>query len=490
MAGSKLIHLISIAAPFRYGVEDMTRPPSGILYVGSLLKQHGFDVHVHHVKEDDSEELIEDIRKDDAVFIGFSVMTGVQVSASANLSFELKRTLPDTPIIWGGIHPSLMPAETLKFDSIDFVVIGEGENTALELAQYLSGRKTPKLNQIRGLAFKNNEGGIVTTPPRPFEKGLDKFNQDWSLIDKNRYIKVLNSERVFYFITSRGCPHSCGFCYNQAFNRKRWRAHSVEFVVGQLFEIKKETGISHVIFDDDNFFTNQKRGIEILKRIKEIGLTCKWVDLRIDYVEEALISQLAELGVSSIFLGWESGCDTTLKRISKGFDSRLILEKMEILAKYPQLAVDASAIVGFPWEDEKNMKKTVSLALKMFHLKPFLLNFNIGIYVPYPGSPILSEALEHGFSFPAESEGWRKFDILSGDMELPWLDKDIIDKYTLIDRYAKLLYVIPKQKRWKTSIAYTLACLAYFRLRLQLLYFPFEIWLSDWYRKKMMRHAS
>lgn len=484
----KNIHLINIVPPFRVGVADMTRPPSGLLYVGGYLKEHGFFVKVHHIREAEIDRTVEDVSSDNSVlFAGFSVKTGKQVTLSALMSSKLKKRLPDITIVWGGIHPSLMPEESLNFGFIDFVVIGEGEITVLELADYLAnGRKTSPEN-IAGIVFKK-EGKALITPPRPFAKDIDIFRQDWDLVDLNRYVRPTKNGKGICFITSRGCPHSCGFCYNQTFNLKKWRGHSADTVVNELLKIKEATGINYVTFDDDNFFTNRNRGFEILRRLKQHGITCRWVEIRVDYITEEVVSTLVELGVEAIFMGWESGSENSLEKIAKGFTPQLILEKIKILSKFKELIVDASAIVGFPWETETDINETISMALKMFRMHPFRLNFNIGIYVPYPGAPIIPEAKAGGFSFPENYEGWSKFDILAGTMELPWLSRKQILKYTTIDRYAKLLFVYPKSKLFIRWVRYTLAALAYMRLKTGIFIFPFETWLLLLYQKIELKY--
>jgi radical SAM superfamily enzyme YgiQ (UPF0313 family) len=488
---SRTIHLISIAAPFRVGLEDMTRPPSGILYVGGNLVRHGFDVKIHHIRESEISSTAGDILADtDVLIAGFSLMTGKQITLSAEMSLMLKTKRPSMTVVWGGIHPSLMADECLRFGFVDYVVIGEGETTAVELARYLSGDSAyDSPHAIQGLAFMEGAGTVVT-PARPFEKDIDNFRQDWSLVDLNRYVRKSKTGRNFCFITSRGCPHSCGFCYNQKFNMRRWRAHSVDVVVDELTKIKEKTGINSVTFDDDNFFTNKKRGLEILRRLKENGIVCQWVELRVDYISEDLISQIVALGVETIFTGWESGNGKTLKKIAKGFTPELILEKIRILSKFKQLTIDASGIVGFPWEDEEDMEETISFVLEMFKANPFRLNFNVGIYVPYPGAPINAESLEKGFTFPAGYEDWSKFDVLAGTMELPWLRRAQIRRFTLIDRYAKLLFVYPKSGPIVKSLAYIFAGLSFIRLKTGIFAFPVEIWIADVYQKLKLRKRS
>ncbi|HEY5996858.1 MAG TPA: radical SAM protein, partial [Candidatus Deferrimicrobiaceae bacterium] len=232
------------------------------------------------------------------------------------------------------------------------------------------------------------------------------------------------------------------------------------------------------------------RGLEILSEIRKFGITCDWVELRVDYITEPFLSELAGLGVRTIFMGWESGNAGTLKRIAKGFSPGTILEKTRILAKFSSLTVDASAIVGFPWESEKEIADTVSLMLEMFRVNPFRLNFNIGLYVPYPGAPVTAEAESRGFAFPGDHRGWSDYDILAGTLELPWLTRRQVERYRLVDRYAKMLFVPPTLAAPLRIACRALAAVAFLRIRYGVFALPFEIRLQSAAIRFMLRARS
>ena len=481
------VHLVNISVPFRSGIEDMTLPPSGILYVGGYLKIRGYDVVIHHIRATEIDDCISVILADDSLlFVGFSLMTGIQVTYSARMSSLLKARNGNIVVVWGGIHPSLMPKECLDFGFVDYVVIGEGEITVAELSDFLAQESDRPAEMIRGLSFIRNNRWILTQD-RPFENNLDNFRQDWKLVDPSKYVRSIGEERTSCYISSRGCPHDCGFCYNKKFNLRKWRCHSVAFTVDELGKINSQTGINSVIFDDDNFFTDRKRGLEILRRLKSQGIICKWINLRVDYISEDFLKELVGLGVESIFMGWESGNRNTLQKISKGFSPELILEKTRILSRFRELTVDASAIVGFPWETEEDIRETQQLMLEMFRINPFRMHFTIGLYIPFPGSPILEEAFQRGFRFPQDPEGWSKFDILFGAMELPWMTRERVRLISLIDKYSKLLLVSRKSTPLMKFLQYAIALAAYGRLRAGVFGFPFEVWLTDLYQMRQLK---
>ncbi len=482
------VHLVSIAAPFRGGFADLSRPPSALLYVGGYLRRHGFEVALHHLPEGELDRVAAAVARDpEALFVGFSVMTGRQVTTSAGMSARLKALRPELPVVWGGIHPSLLPEACLAFGCVDFVVVGEGERTARELATWLAAAAPGERPVgMEGVAYRQGARAVVG-PPRPFATDLDEFRQDWTLVEPARYVQTAAGRRTLSFIASRGCPHTCGFCYNQLFNRRRWRGHSADFVVGEVLALRAALGIDTVAFDDDNFFTHRPRGLEILRRLKAEGVTCTWLEVRVDYLTDDLLSQLVELGVETIFVGWESGSSATLARIAKGFTPDLIREKARLLACYPALHVDASAIVGFPWETDQDIGATVALLLEMARIKPGGFHFNLGVYVPYPGAPVTEEAHAAGFRFPEDAEGWSAYDILAGTMPLPWMSADRLRRLTRMDQYAKLLHVPHRLGPVRKAVLRVLAALAGLRLRRGWLGFPWEVRLMEWYASRRYR---
>lgn len=107
--------------------------------------------------------------------------------------------------------------------------------------------------------------------------------------------------------------------------------------------------------------------------------------------------------------------------MAKGITPQTILEKTRLLAGYRSLVVDASSIIGFPWETRRHINDTIDLALRMFRIKPFLLNFNIGIVRRFRVRRSRPRPRRLDFAFRRMPQGWSRFDILSGAMRLPWM---------------------------------------------------------------------
>lgn len=337
--------------------------PIGCLHVGSALKNVGFEVRIIHCTELEIDKYVNEIVKAHPIWVGFSVMTGPQTMHSAWMSKKIKAH-SDFPIVWGGIHPSLLPGQCLQENYIDIVVIGEGEETAIELSQMLENKKS--LERVLGLGYKLKQNGQLkpcVNDRRPFIENLDadKYRLDFELLDATKYFLKAGTgkyQRVFSYKTSRGCPFNCGFCYNNEFNLRRWRGKSPERVIEDISYLKKTYQIDGVKFYDDEFYVNRERALKILEGI---GIPAK-TDIRIDMITEELAARLKEFNVFDMLIGIESGSDRVLKLLNKGITVEQIKRGVEILAKY-NLKVGYSAIIGIPTETEEEMNATIDLIL-------------------------------------------------------------------------------------------------------------------------------
>ncbi|MEK9209305.1 MAG: radical SAM protein, partial [Patescibacteria group bacterium] len=299
--------------------------PLGILSVGSALRKKGYEVKLINISEKDIDRTVEEIIKNKPDYIGISVMTGIQTRHSAEFSKKLKEK-SNIPVVWGGIHPSFLPRQCLEEFYIDFVVIGEGEETIIEFTRNFLADKN--FSSILGLGYKEN-GRVVLNPQRPLIADLDEWRLDFSLLDLEKFIFPLDRyKRAIAYKTSRGCPFRCAFCYNYEFNKARWRVWSEEVVLEDINFLKEKYKIDAVKFYDDNFFVDRKRAVSLLKKIN----LPSHLEIRIDFIDEALAKELKGLNIFDMLIGIESGSDRLLQLIDKRFTVQRLLEGVRIIA--------------------------------------------------------------------------------------------------------------------------------------------------------------
>ncbi|MFA6551803.1 MAG: radical SAM protein, partial [Patescibacteria group bacterium] len=335
--------------------------PIGILSVGSALKKYGFAVELLNINEKEIDQTVQYISAQNPDSVGISVMTGVQTRHSALLSQKLKEMNKDLPIFWGGIHPSLLPEQCLREDYIDYVIIGEGEETGVEFYQTLTGDRN--FSKVLGLGYKE-AGKIIINPRRPLIENLDNWRLDFSLLDMNDYVYKLGPyQRTVAYKTSRGCPFGCAFCYNHDFNQSRWRTWSVNSVLADLNFLKADFKIDAIKFYDDNFFVDKERAFKILEAVD----LPSHIEIRIDFIDDEVARRLKELKVFDMLIGLESGSERLLKLIDKRFSKERMIAGVKSIAKY-DLRATYSFIVGLPTETKAEFKETIDLMYEIYKI--------------------------------------------------------------------------------------------------------------------------
>jgi radical SAM superfamily enzyme YgiQ (UPF0313 family) len=440
----------------------------GLLYVGSALKRAGYEVEIIHIYEDEIESAAKKIIKKNPLFVGFSVMTGMQTYHSAQMSKIIKQN-SGIPIVWGGIHPTLLPEQCLSEDYIDIIVMREGEETAVELAKALEKKKPIK--NILGLGYKGPGGKPCITPMRPFIKDLGTSRIDRDILDFSEYVfKLHETKRTIAYKASRGCCFSCGFCYNKIFNLNKWRPFPEDVVVDDIQYFKDQYDIDGVKFYDDNFYVDRKRAISILERIDVPSHT----EIRIDFITDELAKKLKELNSMELMVGIESGSDRMLKLICKGYELDDMKRRVKILAKYG-LRVTYSTIIGLPTETNEETWKTLNLMLDIRKMHKNV-SYTTGIYMPYPGSSLYDMAVGLGFKPPQRTEDWHVVDRFRDELELPWIDPKYV--YRMRNFFLYMQFGGPLEK-WLE-----------FRVRHNMTAFPVEIDLMEFMRQQAIEGTA
>jgi anaerobic magnesium-protoporphyrin IX monomethyl ester cyclase len=397
--------------------EYLMAPPFGLLYLADALEKAGFSVRLVHElgTEADIQALVQLVTAEKPLLVGFSTLTGPSLLPTARASKAIKQAVP-IPVVLGGLHPTMLPHQTLANDFVDVVAIGEGERTVVELASTLRdhGLGARELAHVAGIAFKS-EGQVILTEPRPFIQDLDDLRPAWHRVDIERYFRSGQhfytdigsqfwGEKIAAIFTSRGCPWRCGFCYNQFVNKRTFRAHSVQRVVSDIQEYKERYGITAIIFEDDGFFTDKDRALEIIHHIG-VPWTCsiranslvKWGD---DFVRELSQHNCAELRI-----GAESGSQRVLDLMHKDITVGQIKTAAELCLK-SGVQVSFGFMVGIPGETWSDVLLTLDLMDELEQMGEGIAVIGPCIFTPYPGTPLFEQAIEHGFEPPASLEEW------------------------------------------------------------------------------------
>ena len=208
-------------------------PPYGVLLMATELRKKGFDPSILHLERDeiDIAKIVESVSED--LFVGISTLTSNYLTVELEISEAIKREHGDkVKVVWGGHHPSLCPETTLKEDCIDYIVVGEGEEAIVSLAEVLQKGEKQNGEQKHwrnepGIGYREGNKNIIN--PKALLPDLEPHAYAWDLIDVEKYLNPeFGYKRVLSYISSKGCPYTCTFCYNVEFNNRRWRGWSSE----------------------------------------------------------------------------------------------------------------------------------------------------------------------------------------------------------------------------------------------------------------------
>jgi anaerobic magnesium-protoporphyrin IX monomethyl ester cyclase len=344
----------------RADIQDVIVPPIGIYYVGSVLKESHYDVEIlNWTRINETPENIEKVileKKPD--IIGFSILQanrwgGIEIARIA------KQIHPKVKIVFGGVTPTFLWKHFLThFPQIDFVVIGEGEYTFLNLVKFLEHNKKHQIEDIRGIAFRKN-GNVVRTAP------AETIHQIDALPVPAKYFEYQ------HLSLTRGCPGKCAFCGSPKFWEPKVRFHSMEYFIDELERLYKK-GVNFFYFSDDTFSVDKNRVIEICKKILEKGMNIKWVAIsRVNYMSEDILYWMRKAGCIQISYGVESGSKKIRNLLNKNISNDDIEKAFAMTIKYGILP-RAYFIYGCPGETRRTIQETIDLIKK---IKPLVIHF-------------------------------------------------------------------------------------------------------------------
>ena len=334
-------------------------------------------------------------------------MTGTQLKYALDISRAVKSASPNSKVVWGGVHATLMPQQTITHPLVDIAVIGEGEFVLRELIRALDNRQP--LAQVRGITFKDQ--GIHFTAPADQPDPNEIPEIPYNIVDVEKYVKAGGiafgpKERTLPFISSRGCPYTCTFCSTAGISKGKWRSMNAELTHERVSAMARRYHLDVVKFYDENFTSNPRRA----ERIAElIGGKFGWsMQARMDNM---LITDMKKLEVGGLRIvepGVESGSDRILKMVNKAETKETMISANRKLAG-TNIKAFYNFMMGFPGETHDELLETVDLALQLTRENPNAHITQFYIFVPYLGAPLFDLAVKEGFHVPQSIEEWIAF---------------------------------------------------------------------------------
>ncbi len=395
-----------------YSTVGNVLPPLGIAYIAAVLRENNYDVEILDAQAlnttwDGFEKIISKKSPD---VVGFTSGTPMifRVFRAAEI---VKRVSPNTRVIVGGPHPSVLPGESLGNRLVDFDVRGEGEYTILELVRELEGGR-PNLPGIDGISFRSN-GRIRHNRERKPIMNLDELPfPARDLLPMDKYHATPGNHRrepATSVMTSRGCPFRCIYCA-KPFGRV-FRSHSPGYIISEMEHLVESYGTKEIIFFDDTFTFDRRRAEGIcdlmIKRDWDLTFSCM---ARCDTVDRNLAGKMKLAGCQYIGFGIESTTPEILKNLRKGESIEKINQSLRN-SKRAGLLVRGFYIIGSPGETAETIKRNIE------HAKGMGLDLaQFSIITPYPGTELFEWAERNGYLLTRD---WRLYDCSEPVVSLP-----------------------------------------------------------------------
>jgi anaerobic magnesium-protoporphyrin IX monomethyl ester cyclase len=399
-------------------------PPAWVAYLTGYLKAGGYtdvtfvDAMTHHLGDEKVRARIEELRPD---VVGCTAITPAIYKAERLLQIA-KEVDPKIVTVLGGIHGTFMYPQVLKEAPwIDAVVRGEGEQVFLNLVSCVDRGEWPaQRDAVRGIAYRNDAGTVVSTAAEPTIKDLDRILPDWGILEWDQYIYIPLGVRVAIPNFARGCPFTCTFCSQWKFWRD-YRIRDPKKVVDEIESLVKNHGVGFFILADEEPTIHRRKFIAFCEELIERNLPVQWgINTRVTDIlrDEKLLPMFRKAGLVHVSLGTEAAAQLKLDRFNK--ETTIAQNKKAIaLLREAGIVTEAQFIVGLENETAETLEETYRMARDW---NPDMANW--AMYTPWPFSDLFQEL----------GDKVEVFDFEKYNFVTPIMKPDAMDRAELLDR--------------------------------------------------------
>lgn len=370
--------------------------PQGTAYVAATLLKHGHEVEIyeqdiHHYPES---HLTDKLNNEHFDIVGLSFIGGYyEYRKALKISEAINKSTQRPFYIIGGFGPTPAPNYFLKKMQADAVVMGEGENTVIELLDFLKENKD--LKDVLGIAYRKDES-VFVNPSRPLIENVDSIPMPaYHLFNMEHYrlLRMPNCSRTDFImpvLSGRGCTFTCNFCYRMD---KGFRGRSNESIIEEMRYLKENYGITYIAFSDELLMSSMERTMSLCQAIIDAKLNMKWdCNGRLNYAKPKVLELMKEAGCVFINYGIEAYDDQILKNMDKVLTTKQIEVGIQ-----NTLAAGISPGYNIIFGNIDETRETLMKGVE------FLLKYDDGAQMrtirpvtPYPGSPLYHLAIEKG----------------------------------------------------------------------------------------------
>ena len=395
----------------------LVTPPLGLAYVAGTLDRAGHAVTVidavgsaiEQTSKWEHDCLLFGLRPDEIVeripaatqIIGVAAGFSFEWPACRSLIAQIRQRFPAALLVIGGEHATAVPESTLADAPADLCVLGEGEETMLDIVErWQQGRFDPAL--IPGIAYRDSDGHIVRTVRRERMRDLDAIPWPaWHLLPIEQYLDRhlgfgVDRGRSMPVLASRGCPYQCTFCSSPLMWTTRWNVRSVENLLAELAYYQQQYRIENFDFYDLTAIVKKSWIKQFCQTIIERRLDFTW-QLPSGTRSEAIDAEIAPLlyaaGCRNLSYAPESGSPAVLERIKKRIQPERMLESMSASVA-SGINIKCNIMLGFPGETWREVAESLRFIAKMAWAGAH--DLSIWAFSPYPGSELFDELRSRG----------------------------------------------------------------------------------------------
>lgn len=414
-------------------------PSLGILYLAAMLRREGHEVEILDANAENLslEAFSQRVKGSKAQLVGFTTMTAGWPSTVEGAGL-VRRALPEAKIVVGGPQLSVHPELCLTFDVFDAGVIGNGEETLVELAAKMAGGED--WSKVPGTVVRR-DGAVIVNPERTEFADINTYPfPAVDLIKRELYQAITVQSPFFTMVTSRGCPFSCRFCSQVYGGRLVTRFRSPENVVDEIDIYVNKYGAKEIVFFDETFTLRKERVMEVCRLLQERHLKVSFdLRTRVDSIDEEMFAALREVGARRVHLGVESGTMEIIKRMNKGITLEQAERAVNTAKKYGY-ETRGYFMIGYLGETPETYKETIRVAKR--------LNLDwasFSITTPLPATKLYEEARDLGL---VSADYWQKYTLLQQErLDFPVLETEYWDEaelHRLLSRAYRAFYLRPR----------------------------------------------
>jgi len=458
------MRILLINPPFDYySPHLLIKEPLSLAYLAGYLKKYNYkvgvvDAQAGNISKKNNEwhyglfdhEVIEKVKEFNPDLAGITCPFSLRIDATLQAARLVKRINNKIITVVGGIHPTIFPLETVRNKEVDYVIMGEGEESFLSLIRHIeSGNKFSEFN-VDGCAYKNEQEAKLI-PKNKFIEDLDTIPfPARELLPIDFYLQRpailygLGKRRAASVITSRGCPGNCAFCNMFQTHGRKWRGRSAQNVFEEIKILLEKYQIEEVFFMDDNLTFDKGRMVELCRMILDKGIKFRWNTpngIAADCLDSDLVTLMKNAGCANICIGIESGNETVRNKIiGKGLSEEIIWNALRTCQK-AGLPVVGFFILGIPGENENRFKDT----LRMVNKLPFSM-VATSFFTPFPGTRLYEECICKRY---IDKDYWSKI----YRFNMPIVETPDFDKNRLRKWEKQIYYEFFKSHFWSLAFS-------------------------------------